>query len=133
MADQPTPTGNGTPILPLVILDLEQRQERSIPKYGTVLRAHNGRDALQDALEEAYDQVMYLRQLREEWPALVAKVRAAAFDQVVELLETFLHAEPPAGAVTNELDRIATYSNGTIRRAIAAVQGLQSQQPGELL
>src|SRR5688572_20130381 len=69
---QPAPTGNGTPILQLVLADLQQRQEHGQKKYGTVLRAHNGRDALQDALEEAYDQVMYLRQLREEWPALLA-------------------------------------------------------------
>jgi hypothetical protein len=35
-------------------------------RYGTPLQAHNGRDALVDAYQEALDLVVYLRQAIEE-------------------------------------------------------------------
>jgi len=59
---EPSPTGNGQIIIELVRKDLEDRAEVGKKKYGTYLRAHNSRDALVDALQEAYDLVMYLRQ-----------------------------------------------------------------------
>ena len=59
---EPAPTGEGKIILDLVQKDLKDRAEVGKKKYGTLLRAHNGRDALVDALQEAYDLVMYLRQ-----------------------------------------------------------------------
>ena len=59
---QPHPTGKGQKILPLVLRDLVDRARMGRMKYGTVLRADNGRDALMDALQEAYDLCMYLRQ-----------------------------------------------------------------------
>jgi hypothetical protein len=79
-APQPAPTGNGSEVLPVVLRDLTERQEHGRRKYGTPLRAHNGRSAIQDALEEAYDQVMYLAQLRMEWPERVARPRVVASD-----------------------------------------------------
>jgi hypothetical protein len=63
---QPPPTGNGTPILELVAADLRARSEVGTRKYGTILRANNGRDALMDAYQEALDLCMYLRQAIEE-------------------------------------------------------------------
>ena len=63
---QPAPTGNGVEILPLVIADLNARAEMGEKKYGTRLKAHNGRDALMDAYQEALDLCMYLRQKIEE-------------------------------------------------------------------
>lgn len=65
-AAQRAPTGNGVPITPLVIADLEERSRVGAAKYGTPLRAHNGRDALVDSYQEALDLVQYLRQLLEE-------------------------------------------------------------------
>lgn len=50
----------------LVIADIEARKAVGIRKYGTVLQAHNGRDALMDAYQEALDLAMYLRQAIEE-------------------------------------------------------------------
>lgn len=38
------------------------RAEKGVDTYGTMLYTHNGRDALQDALEEAIDLVLYLQQ-----------------------------------------------------------------------
>lgn len=65
--DQPLPTPNDTPsIQSLVRADLDQREQLGIQRYGTPLQAHNGRDALRDAYEEAQDLTCYLRQLLEE-------------------------------------------------------------------
>jgi hypothetical protein len=59
---EPDPTGNGRPIVPLVLTDLSSRADAGRLKYDTLLRAGNGRDALIDAYQEACDLVMYLRQ-----------------------------------------------------------------------
>ncbi|MGL5147601.1 MAG: hypothetical protein ACRC7Q_08920 [Plesiomonas shigelloides] len=63
---QPTPHGSGDPILGMVLADLTNRAVLGKEKYGEPLKAHNGRNALQDAYEEALDMCMYLRQLLEE-------------------------------------------------------------------
>ena len=55
-----------TEILPLVIEDLRERSRIGTRKYGEPLTTFNGRNALQDAYEEAQDEVQYLRQLIEE-------------------------------------------------------------------
>lgn len=61
--DQPLPTeGHGPPVIELVKQDLDARSEMGLKKYGRLLRAGNGRDALLDAYDEACDLVMYLRQ-----------------------------------------------------------------------
>jgi hypothetical protein len=57
----PVPT-EGTPITGMVIYDLVGRMATGIKQYGTPLQAHNGRDALWDAYEEALDLCVYLRQ-----------------------------------------------------------------------
>ena len=59
---QPPPVGKGAVVLPRVMADLEARAVMGEQKYGTRLRAHNGRDALIDAYQEALDLVMYLKQ-----------------------------------------------------------------------
>lgn len=64
--DQVSPSGNGTVILPLVLADINDRAEMGKARYGTLLRADNGRDALLDAYQEAIDLVFYLRQCLAE-------------------------------------------------------------------
>lgn len=60
--EQPLPTVNENPFMQnLVQIDVEKRKEIGIKRYGTLLQAHNGRDFLRDAYEEALDLVMYLR------------------------------------------------------------------------
>lgn len=56
----------GRGIQAAVIRDLELRREFGIGKYGTPLLPHNGRDALQDAYEEALDLCCYLKQAISE-------------------------------------------------------------------
>jgi len=65
--DQPAPIPSDRPsILALVRADLEEREQVGIQRYGTPLQAHNGRDALVDAYQEALDLAAYLRQAIEE-------------------------------------------------------------------
>lgn len=45
---------------------LDERDERGRKTYGGTLFAHNGRSAIQDALEEALDLTVYLTQLAIE-------------------------------------------------------------------
>jgi len=54
-ADQPF-------VVDLVKADLDRRAEHGAVIYGTRLQPHNGRDALQDAYEEALDLACYLKQ-----------------------------------------------------------------------
>lgn len=64
---QPAPVANNSqPIWELVIADMHERDQVGRERYGTPLQAHNGRDALIDAYQEALDLVVYLRQLIEE-------------------------------------------------------------------
>lgn len=53
-------------IVDLVKVDLDERRRIGIQTYGEPLMPHNGRDALQDAYEEALDLACYLRQAIEE-------------------------------------------------------------------
>jgi hypothetical protein len=53
-------------IADLVIQDMAARKALGIQRYGTPLQAHNGRDALLDAYQEALDLCVYLRQAIEE-------------------------------------------------------------------
>jgi hypothetical protein len=66
--DQPVPVwqANGTAIQDLVIQDMRERKAIGEARYGTPLQAHNGRDALVDAYQEALDLCCYLRQAIEE-------------------------------------------------------------------
>jgi hypothetical protein len=71
---EPKPKGTGRAITPLVIKDLELRSKMGEEKYGEVLRAFNGRNALVDAYQEALDLVQYLRQQIEEQQASDRKI-----------------------------------------------------------
>lgn len=46
----------------MVRADIEEREKLGTARYGTALHAHNGRDALLDAYEEALDLAVYLKQ-----------------------------------------------------------------------
>ncbi|MDG4784399.1 hypothetical protein O7626_39505 [Micromonospora sp. WMMD1102] len=72
IVDQPPPRQPGEEppmsIQALVRRDLVDREAVGRERYGTSLHAHNGRDALVDAYQEALDLVCYLRQAIEERP-----------------------------------------------------------------
>ena len=58
----PRKSATGPDIQDLVIRDMLDRKMMGVAKYGTALRAGNGRDALWDAYQEALDLCAYLRQ-----------------------------------------------------------------------
>jgi len=65
--NQPDPIKNNNPaIVDLVVEDLKKRKELGLERYGVALQAHNGRNAILDAYEEAQDLVIYLKQVLEE-------------------------------------------------------------------
>lgn len=68
MLVQPDPTENekSAVVIIKVMQDLENQAIKGLQHYGTVLKTHNGRDALQDAYEEALDMAMYLAQVLME-------------------------------------------------------------------
>lgn len=65
--DQVLPVPNDTEAIhDLVAADLAERKAFGTRKYGTPLQAHNGRNALLDAYEEALDLCVYLKQAMVE-------------------------------------------------------------------
>lgn len=64
--EEPAPTPGRVDIGDLVLDDIQARIDLGYERYGTKLQAHNGRDALMDAYQEAIDLVMYLRQMIAE-------------------------------------------------------------------
>lgn len=65
-------------IFRLVHADIDERERLGYVTYGGPLLAFNGRDALQDAYEEAIDQAMYLRQAIVERAKVVEALRMCA-------------------------------------------------------
>ncbi len=102
---QPMPTPNSNPaIVDLALADLRQRGALGVKTYGTRLQAHNGRDSLRDAYEEALDMALYLRQCIEE---------RRAQDLTLEDVDTlrWMRAQAQradAGAPTNNTQRALT-------------------------
>lgn len=120
---QPAPTGNGPEVLPVVLERLQRRAEHGRKKYGTF----NGRDALQDAIDEADDQQAYLTQLQMQWPALEARVRHDALEEALQLVEVQLLSD--AGETSTELGRLTGAVNAALRRVYAGLRGLQGKPP----
>lgn len=64
---EPQPTPNQLPAMwPLVIAQMQGRDAKGRADYGTPLQPFNGRNALNDLLDELLDAVVYLKQLQFE-------------------------------------------------------------------
>jgi hypothetical protein len=64
---QPAPVANDKPaVWPLVVADMQARDQLGRERYGVPLQPHNGRDVLVDAYQEALDHCVYLRQAISE-------------------------------------------------------------------
>lgn len=84
--DQPLPVEGRECVQDALIAHIEERKRLGIERYGRPLETHNGRDAVQDALEEALDLAVYLMQVRLEQRDLRAdlaraQANALALDQ----------------------------------------------------
>lgn len=70
----------------LVLADMRERDAVGAAKYGTRLRAGNGRDQLVDAFQESLDLAVYLRtSLAERYDGVVASLYDEALTIVVWL------------------------------------------------
>lgn len=88
--EQPAPIPTeARSIQSLVRDDLIVRERIGIDRYGSPLQAHNGRDALRDAYEEAVDLACYLRQLIAErgTPVVLTEPSAEMVTAAAEALE----------------------------------------------
>lgn len=71
-------------VLGEVIKDLTERAETGKKKYGTFLKTFNARNALVDALQESYDQSMYLKQALMEFDDLRGMVLSSLWKSAEE-------------------------------------------------
>lgn len=66
MPEQPMPKPGGRPVKGYALATfarmIDERTEKGIQTYGRALETHNGRDALQDLMEELVDAVQYTTQ-----------------------------------------------------------------------
>lgn len=96
--------GQKTPAVLLIAERAEKRKALGIERYGTPLQAFNGRRAVVDALEEAHDLAVYLRQWVEEIEELGGTDTSdwtdawGSYEQVMQVLFTLteVHAGLPA-------------------------------------
>ena len=70
------PTIAATGIFDLVIADLHERDRIGWAQHNRPLQAHDGRDTLRDAYEEALDLAVYLRKAIEERELNLPKERS---------------------------------------------------------
>ena len=78
-SEQPAPRPGGAPVTPVArkwfIDTLGSQVDKGEAKYGVRLHSHNGRDALQDAMDELVDGVQYLAHARMERDELHDAIR----------------------------------------------------------
>ncbi len=77
--DQTTLPDRQTPVTASLIALLREREAIGIERYGRTLTTNNGRDALQDALEEALDLSQYLQQAKLERDAVEVTVKRVQY------------------------------------------------------
>lgn len=81
-APMPIPN-DGPSVHDLVVQDVQERKELGLRRYGSLLQADNGRNALRDMYEELLDAACYVRQRLEEEAA--RPVTVLAHDDVERL------------------------------------------------
>lgn len=80
-----------------VIADIEARKEIGLQRYGTLLQAHNGRDALLDAYQEVLDLCQYLRQVKEEGATWVDVTYGNALRMALHIRDVIKDRDHAAG------------------------------------
>lgn len=103
---QPLPRLGSVSVTEALIQLIREREQAGIATYSRSLETFNGRDALQDALEEAIDLTQYLLQLRLEWLELRAKVDDLRNSG--ELLASLIRSHPIGYWVGDEANRAST-------------------------
>jgi hypothetical protein len=142
--DESVPTDGGLPVTPVVralfLKMLEEREKKGIETYGRSLHTDNGRDPIQDALEEVIDAFQYLVQARMEASELQSEnntIRRKA--KVLDSILDAYHAGDMALAMNHFIE--ATYefapddkqstSNEDVLRALSIYQAALRDRFGE--
>jgi hypothetical protein len=102
VGSEPPPNGTGVEILPMVVADLQARAEHGLAKYGTPLRAFDGRTTMVDVYDEILDAAMYVRKELHEQRVPVSQ---EALDLVREALAHRRSRVCESEAVDEEADR----------------------------
>jgi hypothetical protein len=112
---QPMPrqTGTGPVVHEQVMRDLSGRLALGVRRYGTPLRAFNGRNSTQDAYEEILDLAVYLRQSLDEEREL-----ADALQVLVGAARAWLPMRPSDASTT-----ATTMTQNAIATALAWLEG----------
>lgn len=79
----PPQDSDGPAVWDLVVDDMKGRDDFGFAKYGTRLKAHNGRPHINDAYQESLDLAVYLRAeiiIREEMNARISDLEAQLHD-----------------------------------------------------
>lgn len=72
MSPQPPPTPGRANVFDALIAELRAREAQGSRTYGRSLETFNGRDPLEDLMEELLDALVYLQQWRMERAATAA-------------------------------------------------------------
>lgn len=94
---------NSCPVWDLVIEDMRSRDQEGQRRYGVRLRAHNGRDALQDAYEEALDLAVYLKQAIVERRSADGSPKDSLEAKAKEYVDTQLATMRKYGSAPSEM------------------------------
>lgn len=120
---EPPPTPNdSTPIVDLVVADLQERKRQGIAKYGVPLQAHNGRRPMVDAYQEVLDLACYVRQELEE--------RAVQNPTIEALTEDVARWRDKAQRARADADTMATARDllvNEVANAQQAIAGLKDR------
>lgn len=77
---EPMPEGSsGRDVFTEVFNDMKARRQYGIKEYGMPLKTNNGRDAINDLLQEQYDSFVYTKQLQMEIDDETEDLKRVAF------------------------------------------------------
>lgn len=65
------PSGSDAPVVDVILQDMAERDQLGRKRYGVPLTAHNGRDPMVDAYQEALDYAVYLMAALDELGVIV--------------------------------------------------------------
>lgn len=65
------PSGSDAPVVDVILQDMAERDQLGRKRYGVPLTAHNGRDPMVDAYQEALDYAVYLMAALDEMGVIV--------------------------------------------------------------
>jgi hypothetical protein len=78
----------------ILIKDILDRKQFGLDKYGTILQAGNGRNALNDAFQEVLDGICYIKQETLQSDSLESKMLYFKLIDIAEDLKDLIENKP---------------------------------------